>query len=318
MQRITAGTCSTRPKPAGRPFLYLLLRTAGEMGLIPSWLLPRLVRVYLGAQRDRVRKLKAALVASRDPRRGEQPHNLPGELVVSLTSYPPRFTSLHKTLISLLSQDTRADRTVLWIAKQDEPFLPDDVRRLQWYGLEIRLCEDLGSYKKIVPSLRSFPSAFIVTADDDLYYPRDWLTKLVSGYVPNEKVIVCVRAHKPLLSEGEFRPYSSWTWEFVTDGQIREDLFPTGGAGALYPPGSLAVETGDTSAFWELAPTADDVWLYCMAKRAGSRHRQVGGRFPLLTWDGTQEYGLQHRNVLHGNDAQLARVWKRYCSHLGS
>ena len=100
----------------------------------------------------------------------------------------------------------------------------------------------LRSYKKIIPALEAFPQAFIVTADDDLYYPRDWLTKLVGGFAPNERVIACVRAHKPEMSRGTFGPYSSWTWEFVTSGEVRDDLFPTGGAGALYPPGSLAPE----------------------------------------------------------------------------
>ena len=53
-----------------------------------------------------------------------------------------------------------------------------------------------------------------------------------------------------------------------------------------------------------------------MAKRAGSRHRQVGARFPLVTWDGTQDDSLQHHNVLEGNDLQLQQVWQHYCADL--
>ena len=67
-----------------------------------------------------------------------------------------------------------------------------------------------------------------------------------------------------------------------------------------------------------LAPTADDVWLFCMAKRAGTKHRQVGGRFPLVNWDGSQDVGLEHENVLRANDLQLEAVWRGYCAGAGS
>ncbi len=279
-------------------------------------LLPEAVRTRVAPLLYRLRKWRAERSVREGSKREGQAHGLPGELIVSLTSHPPRFGTLAKTLRSLLNQDVRADRTILWLAESDADALPSEARGLVGDGLEIRTCPDLRSYKKIVPALREFPDAFVVTADDDLYYPPDWLGKLVRGFVPQDKVIVCVRAHKPARDRNGFRPYSSWHWEFVTSGEIRDDLFPTGGAGALYPPGSLAPETCDAEEFMELCPTADDVWLYCMAKRAGSRHRQVGGRFPLVNWDGTQEGGLEHVNVLEGNDAQLARVWQAYCADL--
>src|SRR6478736_6608940 len=127
-----------------------------KLGLMKR-LLPNALRVYLGSQRDRLRKLHANYLVSRRPRRGNKPHGLPGELVVSLTSYPIRFRTLHKTIRSLLGQDIRADRVILWLADGDEQYLPDDVRELQQLGLEIRNCADFRSYKKIIPALEAFP-----------------------------------------------------------------------------------------------------------------------------------------------------------------
>lgn len=80
---------------------------------------------------------------------GGRPHGLPATLILSLTSYPPRFGTLSLTLHSLLRQSVKADRTILWIAHI--PLLPKAVTVLQAAGLEIRATEDVRSYKKSSP-----------------------------------------------------------------------------------------------------------------------------------------------------------------------
>ncbi len=59
---------------------------------------------------------------------------------------------------------------------------PPAVIRLRAYGLEIRFCENLRSYKKIVPALQEYPDAILVTADDDWLYTQDWLAGLWHPY----------------------------------------------------------------------------------------------------------------------------------------
>ena len=227
-----------------------------------------------------------------------EPHSLPAELIVSLTSYPKRFPTLAKTLESLLAQSVRPDRITLWIAHEDRDSLPPDVLDLP---IEIWTCEDLRSYKKIIPALREFPKAYICTADDDIYYPRDWLKTLVSASAPG--VITCRRAHRPNYVDGDHAPYGTWEWCVVTDEP--GDLFPTGCGGILYPPGSLSPNVLDP-AFLEICPTADDVWLYMMAREAGSIYRQVGGTFHDISWPGSQDEALMSRNLDGGNDHQIA------------
>ena len=56
------------------------------------------------------------------------------------------------------------------------------VTRLRAYGLEIRFCENLRSYKKIIPALQEYPDAILVTADDDWLYTQDWLAGLWHPY----------------------------------------------------------------------------------------------------------------------------------------
>ena len=166
------------------------------------------------------------------------PHRLPFELIVSLTSYPKRYGTLAKTLKSLLDQTIAADRTILWIAYDDVDALPAEVRLLAQHGLEIRLCTDLGSYKKLVPSLIEYPEAAIVTADDDLYYPPDWLQSLADAAAQDPTVVIAHRCHIALLNnDGTLCDYDKWSMD--TSARSEGDgglLFPTGGAGVLYPP----------------------------------------------------------------------------------
>lgn len=225
--------------------------------------------------------------------------------MVSLTSYPPRFPTLARTLRSLLSQSIQPDRVVLWIAHQELVALPQEVRSLVPSGLEIRGCDHLRSFSKIIHSLEAWPDAYIVTADDDLYYEPQWLQTLVDGVVPGDNVIVCRRAHRPDLT----RPYREWQFGVITDGAVEDDLFPTGCGGVLYPPHALHPDTIDRR-FLRLCPTADDIWLYVMGRKAGSKYRQVGGGFAQVAWPTTQSNALGNLNIQDGNDRQLQAVLK--------
>jgi hypothetical protein len=85
-----------------------------------------------------------------------RPHGLTSELIVSLTSYPARFGTLHFALSCLLDQSVKADRTILWVAHKDEDH-PPAVRELEQRGLEIRACDDLrslSSHAELLTALR--------------------------------------------------------------------------------------------------------------------------------------------------------------------
>ena len=137
----------------------------------------------------------------------ERAHQLPNNLIISLTSYPPRFAVLAPALKTLLSQSVKPDMVILWIADDDEALLPNDVLRLQKKGLTIKICADLKSYKKIIPTLELCPDSFIVTADDDILYERHWLEILTSSYSnPNE--VLFRRGHTVNVDEDmNPRPY---------------------------------------------------------------------------------------------------------------
>lgn len=242
-------------------------------------------------------------------RRKGRPSGLQEGLIISLTSYPPRFASLALTLRCLLSQTVSADRTILWVTAEDYRLLPASVIDLRDEGLEIRFCRNIRSYKKIIPALLAFPNSYIVTADDDVYYSSMWLEELVEH--AGKGTIVCHRAHSVKFDEdGQIEPYDKWGYEAAGKGSL---LFPTGVGGVLYGPGSLSPDVLDHEAFMQLCPQADDVWLFWMGRRAGSGYVKTRKHWSEVSWNGTQGAALHLTNVAgKGNDEQIKLMVDRY------
>lgn len=234
-------------------------------------------------------------------------------VVVSLTSYPPRYATLHLTLQSLLSQSLAADRIVLWIAHADMALLPVAVTKLQAAGLEIIACEDLLSYKKMIPLLQQGSAASIVTADDDIYYWSDWLRQLMDARTPGKLEVVCHRMHRMRLSaSGDPIPYNEWEFE-TTNTEASKLNFPTGIGGVLYPQGVFGRRVLDVDAFMALCPRGDDIWFWWMAGANGATFKRVPQRNEIYCWEGTQDVALWKNNLVGKyNDEQIAAMIQRY------
>ncbi len=242
-------------------------------------------------------------------------HRLPDKLIVSLTSYPKRYDTLSLTLKCLLTQSLAPDQIILWIAEEEIEYLPDDVLSLAGEAsFEIRSTSNIRSYKKIIPALKEWPCAFIVTADDDVHYGRDWLRQLVDAYSGSENQIICHRARYAGLDQHQMLdPYSSWPVD-RSSGPDRE-ILPTGIGGVLYSPGSLHAEALNERNFSALCPDGDDIWLAWMGRLAGARYRKLEYNHPFVTWKGSQETALWFDNVRSGrNDRQIRNLETIYGS----
>ncbi|MCM0083601.1 hypothetical protein L4X63_18605 [Geomonas sp. Red32] len=243
-------------------------------------------------------------------RKAQKPHGLTGPLIVSLTSFPPRFKQLPLTLKCLLSQTVKPDSIILWIAKNDQQFLTEEILELEGAGLQIRFCDDYRSYKKIIPVLEAFQDAFVVTADDDLFYWSTWLEELVDAHKMSPEDIVCHLAHRIRLSpDGSPLPYLQWELN-STESETSALTFPTTGAGALYPPRSFDGKVGDVALFTLLCPNADDIWLYWMMRLVGRAARRIPRpKRNYYCWEGSQGVALWHDNLNSaGNDRQMKKM----------
>ena len=120
------------------------------------------------------------------------------KIIVSLTSFPKRINTVSITINTILRQSVKPDKIILWLAKEEFPEgkskLPEDLLKLEKFGLTIDWCENLLSYKKLIPTLRLYPNDIIITADDDIYYEEDWIESLYSKYLQNPEYVYVRRA----------------------------------------------------------------------------------------------------------------------------
>ncbi|MBR6412867.1 MAG: glycosyltransferase family 2 protein [Alphaproteobacteria bacterium] len=248
--------------------------------------------------------------------------NVKKDVIISLTTYPGRILYVYDAVMSLLNQNLKVDKVILYLGADKFPNKEADLpmRLLDLVGdyFEIHWVEkDLRSYTKLIPALLEYPENIIVTGDDDILYPRNWLRKLLVSYLKYPKDIHCHRVHKIIYKDGQIAPYMRWKHEVnkSKESGINPDYFLTGVGGVLYPPHSLDAEVLNKEAFTRLSPTADDIWFWAMALKKGTRIRCIENANPKLSYVAcTQEKEslLTQNNQQGQNDIQLQNVLQAY------
>ncbi len=255
-------------------------------------------------------KVRWGICANKKGWRGITDKKRAVKVIVSLTSFPARIDTVDITVRSLLLQSLKPDKIILWLAWEQFPDkengLPDKLLELRKYGLTIRWCRDIKSYKKLLPALRRYPEDIIVTADDDVYYERHWLKRLYSGYEEAPNYVHCHRITKVYIRNNEYK---------MKEGEFEVYPFPsylhklTGVGGVLYPPHILNQEVLDEEKCRELAPTNDDIWFWLMAVLNGAKINVVRRNLPRVeAVKGTQEGACLNKI----NDGKEGLLWRDF------
>lgn len=241
------------------------------------------------------------------------------DIIVSLTTYGKRLQEVHLAIESILEQTMKANRVILWLDDSLKNHrLPQSLYLQQQRGLEIRFCEDLRSYKKLIPTLQLCPNDAIITIDDDLIYEFDLLENLIIPYLSDRSYIYCHRMHKMTFDgKGNLLPYLEWTFN-CTCPEPSHTNFPTTGGGTLFPPNSLDKEVLNKEVFMNICKYADDVWFKAMAIKKGTlpkivySHNSNGDEYIIMP--NNQDMGLYNINILGEglNDKQIRSVFERY------
>lgn len=245
--------------------------------------------------------------------------------IVSLTSYGKRVKgSAIYTIYSLLKQNVRPERVVLWLNEDEynDNTITSCLRFLLDYGLDVRYAKDIRSYTKIIHSLNLFPDKHIITADDDIYYTKNFVEEFVKAHHDYPHAIITGFAKVPALDmNNQLKSYSDWPEYHHMPTNFKYDtlkLFPLGWAGVFYPSHVFDKEVTNEAVFTTLCPKADDIWLYVMGLRSNAEKRILpASRIAYYHTDLLRQYFTKDRltatNRFGGeNDVQLKALLEHY------
>lgn len=222
------------------------------------------------------------------------------KVIVSLTTFPGRINIVYKTISTLLTQTVKPDEVILWLAEEQFPTkeLPESLTRLQKFGLTIKWCEDIRSFKKLIPTLKENPNDIIITTDDDYYYDKDLIKTLLEEHQKYPDCIIGGRAM--LLVRQRNKKFKLIRRSYIYDDTyLPSYLNPfIGFAGVLYPPHVLHDDIFDKDTFMKIIPTNDDAWFWLNAVRKGTKFVPCKDSYKLkfYTIENSQNIGLYKLN----------------------
>ena len=246
-------------------------------------------------------------------------------LIISLTTYGPRARhSVHYTLYSLLKQQVRPGKILLWLdeAEFDEAHLPQSLAILRGMGVDIRFCENIRSYKKLIPTLQAYPDKHIITVDDDIYYSSNLTKEFLRLHSQHPDAIIAEACTLPQWGDdGKLQTYHQWPKYHVVGKEFQSPsmlIFPIGYGGVFYPAGTFDEEILRKDIFTRLCPIADDIWFYIQGIRCQRqkvmdiqskvRYYQVD----LIRQALRKDRLMQSNNTEGQNDVQLRELLEHY------
>lgn len=244
------------------------------------------------------------------------------KVIISLTSWKDRFVFLPEVLDSLLKQKFKADKIILWLAKEDEKFITQDILSYKKSGIEIRRTENILSFKKLIPALKEFPNDILITVDDDMVYPSDTIMNLYHSYLQKPDSIHANRCRKiKLNNKGHFSPYNESKIIKTSKELTGYDLIFNGVGGVLYPGlNCFSEEVLNNDSFMSLTPNQDDLWFWFMAINKGTKIIKIKNslhKTSLYTIKGT-EFSSLWSNINNdssessANDQALKKLIEKY------
>ena len=187
-------------------------------------------------------------------------------IVVSLTSFPARFSKLDLCLKSIITQKFKPDKIIVYLGSDSsESMLTEDLLCLKKYGVDFRFDKEknIMSHKKYYYAMQEYPYSIIITADDDVIYPKDWIESLYNSYKKYPSAVSARRVHLMKRRGDIFLPYDHWEDQCRRVTEPTMNLIATGNSGVLYPPHCFGDMLFDITAIENLCIRADDLWLKC-------------------------------------------------------
>lgn len=235
-----------------------------------------------------------------------------GRVIVSLTSFHKRIGKVWITIESILRQSTKPDMIILWLSKEEFPkleCLPKNLLKLHKKGLKIELRDgNIMSHKKYYYTLTEYPNDHMITIDDDIIYPSNFISSLVDGYKQYPECVISRFSFKILRNhKGELLPYNLWSSVLLNHSTLPSfDIFFGSGGGTFFPAHILDEEAKNITLAMEKCKYADDVWLNTMCRLNKKKVVVIDNLFSFLPILYLKNFNLTSiNNDQNYNDVQI-------------
>lgn len=258
-------------------------------------------------------------------------YNLMSNIIVTLTTTSYRINQVHKTILSILTQEIDLPFSVkLYISK--EPYLLDkgvnivplELRKLlrNYPNFKIYFTKNIGSYRKLIPILKETidKDYILITIDDDKIYKNNTLQKMLDKYYQYDgKFIIANRSFllindyllnfvdENINSSGikflknlSKRKKASQNFLFKLGDEfplVNKLSFFEGNDGVLYHTSFFNRVIFNERLINKLGKFHDDFWfkLCCLLNNVGVICINRFGKRQTTQLDGTQKTSLHHK-----------------------
>ncbi|GGH32160.1 hypothetical protein FAZ19_23085 [Sphingobacterium alkalisoli] len=230
-------------------------------------------------------------------------------LYVSMTTFEPRLKVFEYTVLSILAGTVLPEKILIYVPRgfrnlverNDDSWLKYELGKGLVEMIEMEV--DLGCHSKYFYSFQQYGGAKdILICDDDVVYYENWLKDLLHAMRHREYDVFAFKAVQVKVVNNTIQPYDSWTHcSFRSRGE-NELLYAEGVGGVLYRKNSINKEVLNKDKFLELAPKADDVWLWFCTYLNSCRIKYVvptNTKKLLYVIPGSQDTNLWVENTLN-------------------
>ena len=219
------------------------------------------------------------------------------KIVVSLTTYNKRIHSINKVIESLNKQSVKPDVIVLYLYSKE--FESIDLNINKQDNLVVKFVdENLKGHKKYFYAFQEYKDDIVITLDDDVYYHKDTIKKLLEFHKKYPKCVVANRTRFITMRDCEIEDYYRWEKNFP-ENYPSMLLIGTGVLGILYPPHTFNEQIFDKENLIKYALDNDDMWLKIHQIRNGVKTVLTDLDKSLNLIEDTQETALCQENYVN-------------------
>lgn len=164
--------------------------------------------------------------------------------IISFTSYKDRLPYICDVIKSILNNTIKPYKIILNLYKDDVKYITRELHKLIYHNIvELYICDlDIRPHKKYYYTMLRYKDNPIITIDDDVIYPSDFIESLINSYKKYPNCVSGRRVHKiKYKNDGTIDLVKNWILSYNKIIDPSFDITHSGVGGVLYPPDILKI-----------------------------------------------------------------------------